>query len=181
MKNRTEFHTRENVRIRVFNHAGETVKLFKPNKFLSKLFNRPVGRYVDELVMSNMITNSGLVALGAAAFDSSNNAKFTYIALGSGNAAASATDTSLVTELTGNGMARSQGSYAQSTTTVANDTKSLSHTFTASGASATIAETGVFSASSGGVMMNRFVLPSAITISDGSSVQVTHEFQVARS
>lgn len=181
MRQHTEFHTRENVKIRIWDKEGNPVKLLKVNRFLSRLFGRTVGSYVYELTAANLITNSGLVALGAATFDSSDTSKFTYIALGSGQTAAQATDTALETELTSGGMARAQGSYASSTTTVANDTKSISHTFTATGATATVAETGVFSAASGGVMMNRYVLPSPVTINDGSSIQITHEFQVARS
>ena len=179
MKVRTEFHTRENVAIRVWDKNGKPVKLFKPffGKFGVKYH---LGRYVNVLRLANMITNAGLVALGSAAFDSSDTSKFTYIAVGSGSTAATATDTALETELSGNGMSRAAGSYSSSTTTVANDTKSISYTFTAAGASATIAETGVFSAASAGTMMNRFVLPSSITISDGSSIQITHSFQIAR-
>lgn len=178
---RTEFHTRENVKIRAWDKDGNPIKLFKRNELLHRLFGLNVGRFVNELNMANMVVNGGLVALGTAAFDSGDSTKFTYIAVGSGNTAADATDTALETELTANGMARAAGTYSQTTTSVANDTKVISHTFTASGASATIAETGVFSAASSGTMMNRFVLPSAITISDGSSIQITHEFQVARS
>ena len=184
MKVNTEFHTRDNVRIRVFDKEGKPVKLFQPyNKFcaaLSRFFGIKLGSMVYELSGANLITNAGLVAMGAATFDSSDSTKFTYIAVGSGSTAADPTDTALGTELSGNGMSRASGSYSSSTTTVANDTKSISHTFTASGASATIAETGVFSAASAGTMINRYVLPSAITISDGSSIQITHEFQVAR-
>ena len=181
MKQSTEFHTRENIKIRAWDKDGNPIKLFKRNELLHRLFGLNVGHYVEELTASNLITNAGLVALGTCTFDSADTTKFTYIAVGSGNTAADPTDTALVTELTANGMARAAGSYSQTTTSIANDTKVITHTFTASGASATIAETGVFSAASAGTMINRFVLPSSITIADGSSIQITHEFQVARS
>lgn len=176
----TEYHTRDNIRIKMFDENGNQVKLFKGNWF-SKLTGLKIGRWVDELVGSNMIVNAGLVALGAASFDSNDTTKFTYIAVGSGSSAAAATDTALGSELTSNGMARAAGTYSQKTTTVNNDTKVVTHTFTASTVSSTIQETGVFSASSSGTMMNRYVLDSPITVAVGSSIQIAHEFQVARS
>lgn len=177
---RTEFHTRENIKIRMFDKNGKVVKLFKDNWF-SKLTGLKIGHYVDELSVANMVVNSGLVALGSAAFDSADSNKYTYVAVGSGSTAAAATDTTLVAELSANGMARTAGTYSQKTTTVANDTKVLTATFTATGSASTVQETGVFSASSAGTMINRYVLPSAITVSVGSSIQIAHEFQVARS
>lgn len=179
MKINTEYHTRENVKIKVFDKDGKVVKLFKPNWF-SKLTGLKIGRYVEELCAANMIVNGGLVAMGSGAFDGTYSTKFTYIAVGSSSTEAAATDTALGTELTANGMARALGSYSQTTTDITNDTKVLSKTFTAVTAASTIRETGVFSASTSGTMMNRYVLPSDITVAVGSSIQITHEFQVAR-
>ena len=50
MRQHTEFHTRENITIRVWDKYGNPVKLLKVNRFLSRLFGRTVGVYVDELV-----------------------------------------------------------------------------------------------------------------------------------
>lgn len=176
---KTEFHTRENIKIKVFDKNGKVVKQFIPNWF-SKLTGLKIGKYVSEISEPNMIVNTGLVALGAGVFDSAYSTKFTYIAVGSGSTAADPTDTALQTELTDNGMARAQGDYSQKTTTIANDTKVLTYTFTATGTASTVRETGVFSASSEGTMINRYVLPSDTTIDVGSSIQITHEFQIAR-
>ena len=93
---------------------------------------------------------------------------FTYIAVGSGTTAFNATQTALVTEITGAGLARTTGTCSQVTTTVADDTMQNTKAFSVT-ASATIGEVGLFNASSAGDMLCRTVLSPTRTVGNGDT------------
>jgi len=101
----------------------------------------------------NGITNAGFAEVAGLAIGISGVAPFGYIAIGTGTTPFSPTQTGLVTEVK-----RKQATASRVTTSVINDTLQLEAKFSASdGLSGTmsITESGVFNASSGGVMLCR--------------------------
>lgn len=108
----------------------------------------------EEDWIDNGTTNAGK-ALFSSRMGSSASAVIGYIAVGSTNTAFSASQTTLVSEISTNGFSRAAATFSQdSTGGVSNDTAVFSKTFTATGSS-TIEEVGLFNASSGGTMSNR--------------------------
>jgi len=138
-------------------------------KFLS-------GSYVNELQLSNLITNAGMAAVASRINGSGGEAAFTYIAIGTGTTAAAATDTALETEITTGGGARAAATASRVTTDVANDTAQLvlTYNFTSSFA---VTESGVFNDATTGVMLARQVF-SAINVVNTDSLQVTWKIDV---
>lgn len=100
---------------------------------------------------------------------------FTYLALGTGNTAATTSDTALVAEITDTGLARAQGTATQITTTNTNDTAQITYTWTASGAK-TIQEMGLFNAASGTTMAARVVTTST-TVANNDLVIGTYKIK----
>jgi hypothetical protein len=130
----------------------------------------------------NLITNAGedvisrQTACGATNAPACGNGGI-YIALSTDTTAPSATDTSLASEQTTNGLARALGTYSH--TTGAN-THQIAHTFTYSCTtctSTTIAKVGMFDASSGGNMMAETLLsPTATVSANGDQIIITWTF-----
>lgn len=100
----------------------------------------------------------------------------TYIAWGTGTTAAAVTDTALVTP---SSEARTNGSKAKTTTTVTNDTLSITGTIT-DATGQTITEAGIFDASTVGNMYVRGVF-TGIALSIGDSIAFTVTIQVTTS
>jgi len=121
------------------------------------------------------ITNAGKAEMSNLFGDVDSPTAFTYLALGSGSTAFAVTQTALVTEITGNGLARTATSVAitQETTTVTDDTTQFVKTWTASGTE-TVREAGIFNASSGGDMAARKVLDTAQALVSGNTFTWTH-------
>ena len=191
---KSEIHTHDNVFIEVIKN-GKRVNLFQLNGFglflmslFKKLNIKPLsveglriplltGRWTKQLRFSNLITNAGKAAVASRLNGDGSEAVFTYIALGTGTTAAAATDTTLETELTTLGLSRAAGTVSRETTTVANDTAVVTHTWTATG-SASVTESGVLNASSGGTLLNRKVF-SAISLNNTDGLKITHKFAVS--
>ncbi|MFA6314981.1 MAG: hypothetical protein WC648_01245 [Candidatus Paceibacterota bacterium] len=129
------------------------------------------GEVIKSFKGENIITNAGKAQIALLAGDAT-AVPFTYLAVGTGSTAAAVTDTTLVTEITDTGLARAAATVSRTTTTVTNDTLSLSYTWTATGAK-TIAEVGMFNASSSGTMLGR-KLTSAITTANTDQIVMTY-------
>lgn len=180
---------RLNATWRMTDKDGNPVKLFQDNalfRFLIKhnivspLFPKiPVllGHWSYEKKVKNLVTNAGLAALAAKLTAYSAVADFAYIALGTGTVAAAATDTTLGTEITTGGLGRASGTSGLKTTTVTNDTATLTKTFASTGTFA-VTESGVLNAASTGTLLCRQVF-SAINLVSGNNLQI--EWDIAMS
>lgn len=134
------------------------------------------GRWVQEMELSNLITNAGAAGVASRINGAGSEAAFTYIAVGTGTNAASASDTTLQTELAASGLSRAAATASRVTTDVTNDTAQLVLTYTVTGTAA-VTESGVFNASSSGVLLCRQTF-SAINVVNGDSLQVTWKIDV---
>lgn len=97
----------------------------------------------------------------------------THIAVGSGSTAFAAGQTTLVTEITTVGLERVAPTMSSVTTTVTNDTAKFIKVFTITG-TATVAEGGLFNASSGGTMAVRVVFSPSRSVISGDSLTYQH-------
>lgn len=122
-----------------------------------------------------VITNVGKaeVAKLIGADTASGATPFDYIAIGTGTTAESATQTALVSEVQ---RAAAVGSIT--TTNVSNDTLQLVKDAFTFGGSYAITESGVFNASSGGVMLCRKTF-SAINVTADDTLKVTWKIVVS--
>ena len=96
-----------------------------------------------------------------------------YVAWGTGTTGVALTDTGL----TEPGEARTLGTGTQTTTTTTSDTLNVVGTVVATG-TRTIAEAGLFTASSGGTLFVRGVLASTISVASGDSVAFTFNVSI---
>jgi hypothetical protein len=96
-----------------------------------------------------------------------------YVAWGTGSTGVALTDTTL----TEPGEARTLGVGTQTTTTTTNDTMNTTGTVVATG-TRTIAEAGLFTASSGGSLFVRGVLAATISVASGDSVAFTFNVSI---
>lgn len=177
---------KENVRYQLRDKDGNIKQLFNPNWLFIKLLKlgwvQPtarhwlLGSFQDSMLVSNLVTNAGMAAVAGRINGSGSPAAFTYIAIGTGNTAAAATDTALVTESSGNGADRAAATVSLVTTDVTNDTARLVKTFTFTGSFA-LTESGVFNAASGPTLLARQVF-SAINVISGDSLQITWDIDV---
>lgn len=110
--------------------------------------------------------NTQLFSTGAAV------AQANYIAMTTDATAPAATDTTLTSEETTNGLARAQGTVAHTT---AATVTTISHTFTYTGStSKVIAKVGLFNASSSGTMVLETLLSSTGTVNaNGDTITIT--------
>lgn len=116
----------------------------------------------DTGLVRNLITSAGKAQLALLAGDAS-AVPFTYIALGTSATAVNIADTTLGAEITDTGLGRAVGTVSRTTTTVTNDTLSVTKTFTATG-SKTIQEIGLFNASSSGTMLGHALTGSLAAV-----------------
>jgi len=105
--------------------------------------------------------------------------KMTHIAVGTGDTAFAAADTTLGTEITDSGLARVAATVTRATTSTTNDTVQLVTTFTVTGTK-TIKEVGILNASSTGDLGGRTVLTTPKDVVSGSSYTVTYKTIFAR-
>lgn len=132
---------------------------------------------IKQRVAEDVITNVGKARVSGL-INGVVTTPFTYIAIGTGTTAESATDTALVTEI-----ARKAATCSQETTNVTNDTARLEATFSsADGLTGTsnVSESGVFDAATGGNMLCRQTF-TAIPINwdAGDSLQVIWKIVVS--
>lgn len=135
------------------------------------------GEVVQEVEVSNGITNAGFAAMAGLVGNTGAVSAFTYLAVGTSTTAFSAGQTALVGEISTVGLSRASATVSRITTTQTNDTLQLVKTFTLSG-SATVEEVGAFNASSSGVMLGR-ALTSTLTLVSGDELTITYKFKFA--
>ena len=136
------------------------------------------GKLIDEEEITNTITNAGKAKV-AGLINEVTSGGFKWIALGSGTTAATANDTALESEITGNGLGRAQATCSRVTTDVSNDTAQLVHTWTASGTQS-VTEAGIFdtSTANAGTMLARQTF-TAKNLEANDSLEVTYKVKVA--
>ena len=94
-----------------------------------------------------------------------------YIALTTDSSAASAGNTTLTSEISTNGLARAQATTITHTDNT--NTTTLAKTFTASGTHTAVHRSGLFNASSSGIMVHEAVFSSDATLVSGDTLTVT--------
>ena len=123
--------------------------------------------------MADVVTSVGKDAVAEKIGGLGSHGAFKVLALGDSGTAATAADTSLVSELVGSGLARAASTASTSTSNVLQ----LVKTWTAS-ASATIRECGVLdNETSGGTLLARSNF-SDISVASDDSIQITYKIQV---
>ena len=138
----------------------------------------PAGIAAETGILRNIITNAGLSEMIKLVFGLGGTA-FGYIAIGTGTAAESATDTALQAEIK-----RKAATKTQTTTSVTGDTCLLTASFSSAdgltGTSA-VSEAGIFNAATGGVLLARKVF-SAVNVNwdAGDTLTVNYYIQLSR-
>ena len=117
-------------------------------------------------------TNASLAEYSGLAGNTGGKTAFTYVACGTGTGAEAAGDTTLGTEISDSGLERSTGTLTQQTTTQTNDTLQIVKAWSVSGTK-TIAEVGMFNASSSGTMAFRDKLSSTKSVVSGDTYTLT--------
>lgn len=171
------------VRIELKDRAGNSKKLFQTNKLwslLHKLFNidlrisHVTGSWTTNGLFYNTITDAGLAVcakrLGGVTEDA-----ITHMAIGIGTPSA----TALGSEIATGGGERAGVTPTSQTTTVTGDTIRSTNTYAFTDAFA-ITEEGLFNASSDGDMVASRNF-SAINVTSGDSLQVTHDIVMSAS
>jgi len=129
-----------------------------------------------EVDTHNLITSAGKAQLALLAGDATAT-PFTYLAVGTSNAAPAIGQTALSAEIVDSGLARAASTVSRVTTTVTNDTLRLNTTWSVSG-SKTVEEVGVFNASSAGTMLGRALTTSKSVVS-GETLQGRYDVAFA--
>lgn len=135
----------------------------------------PDGSVLSHQKVKNVITNTGKALFAGLAGNVGGLAALGWIATGTSNTAASASQTALGAEISTNGLQRTASVNTRTTTSVTNDTLSMAVTFNVSGSS-TVQEVGVFNASTAGIMAGRQVI-SALSLVSGQQLAVTYTIQ----
>jgi hypothetical protein len=128
----------------------------------------------------NIVTDVGIAAVIRLIFSGLTEDKFGYIAIGTGTTTESASDTALASEVK-----RKAASVTQMTTTITGDTAKLEAEFSSAdtlSGTQTIAETGIFNASTGGILLARKTFPGVTLNWDlGDSILIRYYIQMVRS
>lgn len=135
------------------------------------LHKNPAGEVIDRRVEKNIVVNAGKAGVASRINGDGAAAVFNYVAIGTGSAAAAATDTTLGTEIAADGGQRATATVSRITTTVTNDTAKWLITYNFTGSYA-VTESGIFNAASAGTMLARRVF-AAINVASGDSIQIT--------
>jgi len=130
------------------------------------------GKLINKIVANNLLTDVGLAQM-AGLINGVVTTPFTYVAVGTGTTAPSATDTALVSEVM-----RVSATVSRTTTSVSNDTATWSATFNFT-ASYALSEAGIFDASTGGNMLSRVTYPTLNVVS-GDSLIINWKVQMRR-
>jgi hypothetical protein len=127
----------------------------------------------------NIVTNAGLAAVIRLIFSGLTESKFGYIAIGTGTTSETATDTALQSEIK-----RKAASVTQITTTIEGDTAKLEAEFSSAdglSGTSTVSETGIFNASTDGIMLARKTFPGVTLNWDlGDSILIRYYVQMIR-
>ena len=136
-------------------------------------------KYPEYYWRKNIITNVGLAAVIRLVFSGLTENKFGYIAIGTGSATEAATDTALQNELK-----RKAATVTQTTTSIDGDTAKLEAEFSSADGltgTQTVCETGIFNASTGGILLARKTFPSVTLNFDiGDSILIRYYVQMLR-
>jgi hypothetical protein len=128
----------------------------------------------------NVVTNDGIGAVVRLVFAGLTEDKFGYLAIGTGTTPESVTDTALQSELK-----RKAASVTQLTTTITGDTAKLEAEFSSADGltgTATISESGIFNAPSGGILLARKTFPGIpLDFNAGDSILIRYFVQMIRS
>jgi hypothetical protein len=128
----------------------------------------------------NVVTNDGIGAVVRLVFSGLTEDKFGYLAIGTGTTPESPTDTALVAELK-----RKAASVTQMTTTITGDTAKLEAEFSSADGltgTATISESGIFNAATGGILLARKTFPGIpLDFNAGDSILIRYFVQMFRS
>jgi len=136
-------------------------------------------KFLDYYWRKNIITNAGLAAIIRLIFSALSETKFGYLAIGTGTTAEAATDTALQAEIK-----RKTATQTQTPTSITGDTYLLEATFSSSDGltgTSNVSETGIFNASSGGILLARKVF-SAVPLNwdAGDSITIRYYVQMSR-
>jgi len=169
------------VRIQLLDKEGNNKPIFQGNKVwdvIQKALKLDVrlpfitGRYTLEGVMYNTITTAGISEtaklLGGVAADA-----ISYMAIGIGTGGT----TTLNSEITTGGGARSAVTPTSETTDSSGDTARSVETFNFTGTFA-VTEEGLLNADSSGDLI-AYKTFSAVNVADGDSLQITHDIVVS--
>ena len=182
-----QVHSYQNVEWRLFDKNGNAKRIFQENRLFTWLMKHGIvsplfpkipfflGHWSDRKVVRNLVTNAGFALNAGLLSGSGAPAAVTYIALGTGTVAAAVTDTALGAEITTGGLARVAATVSLVTTTVANDTAQLLHTFSATAAFA-VTESGILNAATAGTLFAHQVF-SVVNVNNGDNLQATWKVQ----
>ena len=136
-------------------------------------------KFLDYYWRKNIVTNVGLAAIVRLIGAGLTENKFGYLAIGTGTTAESATDTALQAEIK-----RKTATVSQTTTTITGDTCLFEATFSSAdtlSGSHNVSETGVFNASTGGILLARKVF-SAVPVNwnAGDTLTIRYYVQMTR-
>jgi hypothetical protein len=127
----------------------------------------------------NIITDVGFACIIRLIFEGLTETKFGYLAIGTGTASESASDTALGYEIK-----RKAAIITQITTTVTGDTAKLEATYSSAdglSGSHNVSEAGIFNASTGGSLLARKVFPAIPLNWDlGDSLTLRYYVQITR-
>lgn len=173
---------------------GEPKKLFQGNALLRFLLKHGLispfwqdsrfasivaplfGSWGYKRKVSNLVVDAGKAGVASRINGAGSESAFTYIAVGTGTTSPTASDTTLETELSADGLSRASATASRVTTDVTDDSARLVNTFSVTGTQA-VTESGMFNAASSGVMLARQTF-SAINVENGDSLQITWTIDV---
>jgi len=130
------------------------------------------GRFKDERLVYNVITTAGLANMAAVTVADVGGTSYDYLAIGTGSAAATNTQTALSGETH-----RIPGTGTRTNGTLPNDTAVLAGTFSFTGSFA-LAECAVLGSTTAGLMLSRQTY-SVINVTSGDSLVMTYKVAFA--
>lgn len=131
---------------------------------------------IDEEEVTNVITDAGRDFVMNQAYSTSPGANgLNWIGLSDSSLTETSASTTLSGEITSNGLARAQGTYAH---TAGTSTLTVSKVFTATGAQSA-RKAALFSAASGGTMNHAVAFASAKSLDPGDTLSVTFEITLS--
>lgn len=155
----------------------EALRLHPARAIIQHHRPRPDGsrELLSEEEVTNVITKAGVDFLFAQTYGTSPAGNgLNYIALSDSALTENADSTTLSGEITANGLARAQGTYAH---TAGTSVATVSRVFTATGAQS-CRKAALFSASSGGTMQHAIAFASAKSLDPGDTLSVVFEMTV---
>jgi hypothetical protein len=146
---------------------------------IGSLFTSLPAKMPEFFWRKNIITDVGFACIIRLIFEGLTETKFGYLAIGTGTASESVSDTAL-----GNEIKRKAAIITQITTTVTGDTAKLEATYSGADGltgSHNVSEAGIFNASTGGSLLARKVFPAIPLNWDlGDSLTLRYYVQITR-